>query len=172
MYATDRSTEPGAYTPLAPFAANHQLVTESTPNQRPRLRFPVTARMKHRRDFQRLFKHAWRARGADFSIALIKNETEHTRLGLSVGKRCWRGAVGRNRVRRIFRESFRLSLPKLPPGYDILMIATKPRLEPVLTEVQRNLVRLVHKAIEKGERRERERTAPTPAKPEPESPGQ
>lgn len=112
--------------------------------------------MKHRRDFQRLFRSAWRARGPGFSVAVCPNGTPYTRLGLSVGKRCWRGAVGRNRVRRVFREAFRLSLPRLPEGYDVLMIAYEPKLEPVLTEVQRHLVKLVRRAIEKGQERARE----------------
>lgn len=118
-----------------------------------RLRFRRADRMRTRGDFSRLFAGASRSRGPDFSIALCSNGLAGSRLGLSVGKRCWKRAVDRNRVRRVFREAFRLSLPELPGGYDVLMIASRPRLRPKLEDVRRDLVRLVAEAVERAERR-------------------
>ena len=68
------------------------------------------------------------------------------RLGLSVGKRCWKGAVRRNRVRRIFREAFRLSQSDLPTGIDVVLIASTPRLVADLETCRRELRRLGWKA--------------------------
>ena len=48
------------------------------------------------------------------TVVVVANDLKVTRLGLSIGKRVWRDAVGRNRVRRVFREAFRVSLPELP----------------------------------------------------------
>ncbi|MEX1026112.1 MAG: ribonuclease P protein component [Planctomycetota bacterium] len=123
-------------------------MTDAAPN--PRLRFHRRSRMRSKNDFTRLFATALRARGREFSVAITPNGLGYTRLGLSVGKRCWRGAVGRNRVRRVFREAFRLSLPDLPVGYDVLMIATQPRLVPRLEAVRNDLVRLTHEAVARG----------------------
>ncbi len=80
------------------------------------------------------------------TVAVAKNGLEHPRLGLSIGKRCQRNAVPRNRVRRVFREAFRLSLRELPSGYDIVLIGSTPKLRPRLDETMGELVHLVRKA--------------------------
>lgn len=67
-------------------------------------------------------------------------------MGLSVGKRCWKSAVRRNRVRRVFREAFRLVQAQLPEGIDVVLIASTPRLEPQLHIIQDDLNKLVWKA--------------------------
>jgi ribonuclease P protein component len=53
--------------------------------------------------------------------------------------------VQRNRVRRIFREAFLLSVPELPPGLDLVLVPAAPALQPDLAATQRELVRLAHK---------------------------
>lgn len=68
------------------------------------------------------------------------------RLGLSVGKRIWKSAVRRNRVRRIFREAFRLERSALPSGVDYVLIPAQPRLEPALEATRAELVKLARKA--------------------------
>jgi ribonuclease P protein component len=100
-------------------------------------------------DFRTVFREGGRARGASVVVVVRENGLEHTRLGLSVGKAIWKSAVKRNRVRRIFRESFRLSYPDLPRGVDIVMIPAAPKLDPKLADVQRELVLLSRRALEK-----------------------
>ena len=52
----------------------------------------------------------------------------------------------RNRLRRIFREAFRLTYPDLPQGVDLILIPAEPRLDPTLEETRRELVHLALKA--------------------------
>jgi ribonuclease P protein component len=111
-----------------------------------RLCLPLARHRLAARDFRRVYAEGTRARGKLLVVAVAPNRLELTRLGLSVGKRCWKDAVPRNRVRRIFREAFRLSLPELPTGLDVVMIAGTPRLDPPLEETRRELVRLVERA--------------------------
>lgn len=73
-------------------------------------------------------------------VVVVENGRPYSRLGLSVGKRIWKSAVRRNRVRRIFREAFRLSQEELPPGLDIVLVPGRPRLEPELEATRRELV--------------------------------
>ena len=117
------------------------------------LRFPRKRHSLAARDFKRIYSEGSRARAALMTVAVLENGLGHARLGLSVGKRCWKSAVRRNRVRRVFREAFRLSLDELPTGVDVVMIASTPRIEPRLDEARRELVALTHKAL----RRYRER---------------
>ena len=50
------------------------------------------------------------------------NDSGRVRWGLSTGKRLG-GAVVRNRVRRRLREGMRVVLPRIPDGWDIMLIA-------------------------------------------------
>ncbi|MCY2960466.1 MAG: ribonuclease P protein component [Planctomycetota bacterium] len=97
-------------------------------------------------DFQRAFQQGSRARGSILLVVARRNGLPGTRLGLSIGKVVWKSAVKRNRVRRIFRESFRLSYPELPPGFDLVLVAASPKLEPELEATRSELVSLARKA--------------------------
>ena len=96
------------------------------------------------RDFGRVYRDGRRARGSILLVVGAPNGLEHARLGLSVGKKVWKGAVQRNRIRRVFREAFRLSAPDLPP-LDLVLIPAEPRLRPGTAETVQELQRLAHK---------------------------
>ena len=55
---------------------------------------------------------------------LEKNNLEHPRLGLTVAKKHLKRAHERNRIKRLVRESFRLSQHRLP-AYDFVFVAKK-----------------------------------------------
>jgi ribonuclease P protein component len=111
---------------------------------------PRRLRLVRGADFARVFKTGARARGKLLVVAVCPNELPHVRLGLSVGRTTWKSAVRRNRVRRIFREAFRLSVPELPAGYDIVMIPGAPALRPGLAETRIELVALVARAAKQS----------------------
>jgi ribonuclease P protein component len=51
-------------------------------------------------------------------------------------------ATYRNRLRRLYREAFRLTRPELPTGLDLVLIP-RGRKEPSLADLQTSLSRLV-----------------------------
>lgn len=106
--------------------------------------------MRSRGDFERAYKEGARSRGSTLSLVVRPNGLAHSRLGLSVGRAVWKSAVRRNRIRRIFREAFRLSYPELPPGVDVIMIPAAARLVPELDEARAELVLLTHKALRRA----------------------
>lgn len=108
--------------------------------------FPRPFRIRASADFARAYKDGSRARGDLLLVIARQNPYGFTRLGLSVGKRIWKSAVRRNRVRRLFREAFRLEHDELPPGMDLVLIPAQPGLEPELASTRRELVRLARKA--------------------------
>jgi ribonuclease P protein component len=119
--------------------------------ERARLTFRRKQRLVRDADFTRVYRQGNRARGLLMTVAVLPNGTEVSRLGLSIGKRVWKKAVPRNRVRRVFREAFRLSYPDLPRGVDVVMIGSAPRIEPQLAATRQELERLVRKALARYE---------------------
>lgn len=113
------------------------------------LRFTRAQRVVRKGDFQRAYAQGGRARGDQVIVVASPNGLAHARLGLSVGRAIWKGAVQRNRVRRMFREAFRLEQHSLPAGYDLVLIPAKPKLEPEMVTLRAELVRVARKAAEK-----------------------
>lgn len=113
------------------------------------LRFVRAMRLVRRGDFARAFARGSRARGEILLVVGFANGTERTRLGLSVGRSVWRSAVKRNRVRRIFREAFRLEYAALPKGLDLVLVPARAALEPELRPTRTELVRLARKVAER-----------------------
>jgi ribonuclease P protein component len=121
------------------------------------LSYPRHLRLVHKRDFERVYREGLRARGATLLVVGAPNDLPHSRLGLSVGKSIWKGAVQRNRIRRIFRESFRLAQHDLPPGLDLILIPARPKLEPELAATRAELLQLAGKIARKEARPPRPR---------------
>lgn len=107
-------------------------------------RFPRAFRLRSGRDISRAYREGKRARGDLLLVVGAPNDLGHPRLALSVGKKIWRGAVQRNRVRRVFREAFRLAARDLPP-LDYVLIPAEPKLAPKTPETERELRRLAAK---------------------------
>jgi ribonuclease P protein component len=114
------------------------------------LRFTRAQRVKRSGDFQRAFRAGGRARGRWLVVVALPTGAT-TRLGLSVGRAIWKRAVARNRLRRLFREAFRLTQAELPPGFDLVLVPAAPRIEPSLAELRAELVELAAIAARRAE---------------------
>jgi ribonuclease P protein component len=80
-------------------------------------RFERAKRLRHKFEFDAVYRRDPQVqRSADplFAVLARLNGSAMTRLGLSVPSRQIRNAVGRNRVKRLIRESFRLQQERLP----------------------------------------------------------
>ncbi len=128
----------------------------------PRLTFRKHQHMRSKRDFDRVFRGGSRARSDLFTVAVHPNDLEHSRLGLSVGKRIWKSAVKRNYIRRVFREAFRLTQHELPVGLDMILIPARAKLVPELDAACEQLVAMARKAQRRYEERARKDAAEMP----------
>lgn len=62
--------------------------------------------------------------GKNVLLLARNNDLEHPRLGLVIGKKSVKLSVQRNRIKRVIRETFRLSQVDLV-GWDIVIIARR-----------------------------------------------
>ena len=88
------------------------------------------------------------ASDASLLVYACANGLPYTRLGLSVSRK-YGGAVQRNRLRRLYREAFRLTKAEIPTGLDLILIprrSEEPTLD-VLMHVLPKLVRQVAKCL-------------------------
>lgn len=71
--------------------------------------------------FGRVFKKATRSRDKWFTVLCRENDEGMARLGLAISKKNCRLATGRNRIKRVVRESFRQHQAELG-GLDVVVI--------------------------------------------------
>lgn len=86
--------------------------------------FTKSDRLLKRPDFLRLTAKGTRCKNNNFIAVFALDETERTRLGITVSKKVG-NAVVRNRIKRFTREYFRLNRPKNTGKLDINIIAKK-----------------------------------------------
>jgi ribonuclease P protein component len=92
---------------------------------RGRLTLPARLRLRRKSDFDAAYARGRRFADGFFTVTASNNELGAPRLGMAVAVRTAGGAVARNRIRRIIRESFRLHQHELPP-LD-LVVGVRPR---------------------------------------------
>ncbi len=96
---------------------------------RGRLTLPARLRLRRKSDFDAAYARGRRLTDGFFTVIATANELGAPRLGLAVAVRTAGGAVARNRLRRIIRESFRLHQRSLP-ALD-LVVGVRPRAREV-----------------------------------------
>lgn len=74
------------------------------------MQFARRSRLLKPVEFKRVFKQPFRSGDDCFRILARSNELHHHRLGLAVSKKACSKAVGRNRIKRLVRESFRTQI--------------------------------------------------------------
>ena len=84
-------------------------------------RFRRHDRILDKASYGRVFKTAKRSRDQYFTVLYRPNGSRSPRLGLAIAKKHCKLATGRNRIKRIVRESFRQNKEQLH-GMDIVVI--------------------------------------------------
>ena len=84
------------------------------------MKFSVS--LKKNYEFRRLYAKGRSAQTPRMVLYCRKNWSDKNRFGITVSTKIGK-AVYRNRIRRRFREIYRLNEGKLCPGYDIIIVA-------------------------------------------------
>ena len=86
--------------------------------------FKRSFRLTKATDFERVFSENQRSVDDLFTVLYRRNGLGHPRLGLAIAKRQVRFAIERNRLKRLIRESFRVTKEELS-DLDIVIIARR-----------------------------------------------
>ncbi|MCX5869918.1 MAG: ribonuclease P protein component [Deltaproteobacteria bacterium] len=78
-------------------------------------------------EFEQVYKQGKRLHGKGFTLIVLHNNLGQSRIGISVHRQI-KGAVKRNRIKRIIRESFRLHRELYPECADIIF-AIRPGVD-------------------------------------------
>ena len=109
--------------------------------------------LRRPQDFRRVYDFRRSVSDGLIIVYAAPNGLPHLRLGLSVSRKNG-PAVHRNRLRRLYREAFRLTRHEMPTGLDLVLVPRRPE-EPTLEELKRGLPRLVRQAARKLGREDR-----------------
>jgi ribonuclease P protein component len=98
-------------------------------------------------DFRRVFERRRSASDAWLLVYACENGLPYLRLGLSVSRKIGQ-ATKRNRLKRLYREAFRISRHEMPVGLDLVLIPRGSE-EPALEDLKKSLSRLVQQLARK-----------------------
>ncbi len=98
-------------------------------------------------DFRRVYERRRSASDAWLIVYACENGLPFLRVGFSVGRKMG-NAVHRNRLRRLYREAFRLTRHEMPVGLDLVLIPRCPE-EPALADLKQSLPQLVNQLARK-----------------------
>jgi ribonuclease P protein component len=118
-------------------------MSTSTPSGR----FRPAEHLRRPGDFRRVYDRRRSVSDGWLIVYACENGLPHLRLGLSVSRKVG-PAVRRNRLRRLYREAFRLSRHELPTGLDLILIPRRPD-DPPLGDLKQSLKRLVSQVAQR-----------------------
>ena len=81
-----------------------------------------TISLKNNELFLQVYKKGKRSYHKNYMLYCLPNGKPYNRLGIKTGKKL-AGAVWRNRIRRLVRESYRLLESEIKTGYDLVFVA-------------------------------------------------
>jgi ribonuclease P protein component len=116
----------------------------------PSFRFRKHEHLRRPADFRRVYERRRSASDHLLIVYACANDLPYLRLGMSVSRKMG-GAVQRNRLRRLYREAFRLTRQEMPVGFDLILIPRRPE-PPTLDQLKQSLPRLVRQLARKLER--------------------
>lgn len=102
-------------------------------------------RLRKTSEFQKVYEQGQRLRGVSYNLILAPNAKKTSRLGISVHG-C-KGAVKRNRIKRIIREFYRLNRSIMPSSMDIVFTVRPGFSFETPQDIEKSVKNLLKKAV-------------------------
>lgn len=96
-------------------------------------------------DFKKIYSKGKSCADHFVVLFVLPNDLGRNRLGLSVSKKIGK-AVKRNRIKRLFREVYRLNKDKLSQGLDLIFLARKDAIKLDFPKMEKSILRLYKRA--------------------------
>ncbi len=106
--------------------------------------FGKKERVRRRKNYLNIYQRGVRVHSNNFTVILNPNSSGEKRLGIAVSKKVG-NAVKRNRIKRLFKEFFRLNKDNLPDSKDMVIIAKRDVSQLKYQDVCLELVDLLRK---------------------------
>jgi ribonuclease P protein component len=119
---------------------------------------PKLHRLRHRQDFSTVYHSGIKRTSPHLTLRALppnwaerdgvhaSNQLSPTRLGVSVSQKVSKRAVVRNRIKRQIQAAFRHLLPKLSPGWQLVVVVKPGAIECDYEEFLRELKQLLMNA--------------------------
>lgn len=92
------------------------------PSINPSQTLPRRCRLTRPAEFSRVFRGSTRSSDSLFTVLARGNTSGEARLGMAISRKASGNAVERNRIKRVIRESFRMTRIGLP-GVDLVVMS-------------------------------------------------
>jgi ribonuclease P protein component len=96
-------------------------------------------------DFKRVYSKGRSCADHFIVLFVLPNNLGRNRIGLSVSTKVGK-AIKRNRIKRLFREVYRLNKDKLIQGFDLIFLARKDAVKLDFPKIERSILRLYKRA--------------------------
>ncbi len=106
---------------------------------------PRENRLRKSSEFQKVYKKGQRLRGDNYSLILAPNTKNIGRLGISVHG--YKGAVKRNRIKRIIREFYRLNRSIIPASMDLVFTVRQGFVLESPQDIEKSVRKVLKKAV-------------------------
>ena len=101
--------------------------------------------VKENYEFRRIYRKGKSLVSPQMVLYWQKNRQGQSRLGITVSTKLGH-AVVRHRVRRRFRELYRLHKPEMQPGYDVILVARGRAVRSTYQQLDETYLHLLRQA--------------------------
>jgi ribonuclease P protein component len=101
--------------------------------------------LKKNREFVQVYQRGKVATGRYCVLYFLPNQDNNTRVGISVSKKVGNSVV-RHRLKRLYKEAFRLNCHKIKPGFDLVAIVRKKAFDIGFEQCQADFMNTLKKA--------------------------
>jgi ribonuclease P protein component len=101
--------------------------------------------IKKNREFVQVYQRGKVATGRYCVLYFLPNQDNNTRVGISVSKKVGNSVV-RHRLKRLYKEVFRLNYHGIKPGYDLVVIVRKKAFSIGFEQCQADFMHTLNKA--------------------------